>query len=370
MGANAANRADADYRRRVTGALVGDPSASLSDQAEAAMEGLSFDAFVAASVKEGLDAGNIQSGIDYLRHIEGEKHLIYVSYGGFGTSGFLASLEGLARAASDARVALDVVHTGGLQYRGFGATTEPRTIAASMGIANPFNAYLYGGATIGSAQTSRMLAAETGGSFNASRYRLAADDLAAMDLASRFQYTLGYYPSRTAPDSRYRRIEVRTTRPGVTLQFRRGYYARPPLPALGRRELLSYTRISRAFEHAPPIDDIAVRGGLTLTGEKDTREVTVNVTIDTARVTLTPANGRHVGSVEVAVFTLDGRQRQIQDLWQRVELDLSEATYQKFKAGGISYAATLPAPPEIRAVKIVVYDYAADLVGSLVLPVR
>jgi hypothetical protein len=156
----------------------------------------------------------------------------------------------------------------------------------------------------------------------------------------------------------------------VTLQFRRGYYARPPLPALGRRELLSYTRISRAFEYAPSIDDIAVRGGVTLTGEKDTREVTVNVRIDSARVTLTPANGRSVGSVEVAVFTLDGRQRPIQDRWQRVELDLSDATYQRFKAGGIPYTATLPAPPDIRAVKIVVYDYAADLVGSLVLPVR
>jgi len=29
--------------------------------------------------------------------------------------------------------------------------------------------------------------------------------------------------------------------------------------------------------------------------------------------------------------------------------------------------ATLPAPQEIRGVKIVVYDYAADLVGSVVL---
>lgn len=58
------NRTDADYRRRVTGALVGDPSASLSERTEAAIEGLSFDAFVAASVKEGLDASNIQAGID------------------------------------------------------------------------------------------------------------------------------------------------------------------------------------------------------------------------------------------------------------------------------------------------------------------
>jgi hypothetical protein len=354
----------------VAGALVGDPSASLVEKSEAAMEGLSFDAFVAASVKEGLDASNIQAGIDYLRHIEGEKHLVYISYGGFKTSGFLTSLEALARAASDARVALDVVHTGGLAYSGFGASTEPQTIASKMGLESPFRGYLYGGATIGSAQTSRMLAAETGGAFNAGRYRLAADDLAAIDLGSRFQYTLGYYPSRAVADSRYRRIEVRTTRPGVTLQFRRGYYARPPQPALGRRELLSYTRISRAFEYARPIEDIKVHGGVTLTGEKDARAVRVDVTIDTTRLTLTPTDGRHAGSVEVAVFTLDGRQRQIQDLWQRLELDLSEATYLKFKAGGIPYSATFPAPPDIRAVKIVVYDYAADLVGSLVLPIR
>ena len=53
-----------------------------------------------------------------------------------------------------------------------------------------------------------------------------------------------------------------------------------------------------------------------------------------------------------------------------VELDLSDATYLKFKAGGIPYSATLPAPPDIKAVKIVVYDYVADLVGSLVLPIR
>ena len=55
---------------------------------------------------------------------------------------------------------------------------------------------------------------------------------------------------------------------------------------------------------------------------------------------------------------------------QRLELDLSDATYQKFSAAGVPYTATLPAPPDIKAVKIVVYDYAADLVGSLILPIR
>jgi hypothetical protein len=199
---------------------------------------------------------------------------------------------------------------------------------------------------------------------------MVADDLTAMDRGARFQYTLGYYPSKTAPDNRYRKIEVRTTRPGVTLQYRGGYYARPPQPALGRRELLSYTRISRAFEYAPAIEDIKVRGTATLTGEKDTRKVRVDLSIDTSRITLRPANDRHAGSVEVAVFTLDGRQRQIQDLWQRIELDLTEATHQRFMTNGIPHSATLPAPPDLKAVKIVVYDYTADLVGSLVLQVR
>jgi hypothetical protein len=96
----------------------------------------------------------------------------------------------------------------------------------------------------------------------------------------------------------------------------------------------------------------------------------VDIAIDTARLALTPANGRHTGSVEVAVFTLDGQQRQIQDLWQRLELDLSDATYQKFKAGGIPHSATLQAPPDLKAVKVVVYDYTADLVGSFMLPIR
>jgi VWFA-related protein len=364
------DRTDADYRRRVADALIGDPSASLSGKAEAAIEGLTFDAFVATTVTEGLDIGNINAGIDYLRHVDGEKRLIYVASGGFKTSGFAGTLDGLARAASHARVALDVVHTGGIEYRY--ASSEPRTIAAQLGIGtDPFDAYLRGGTTIGSAQTARMLAKETGGTFNANRYRTVADDLTSMDQAARFHYTLGYYPAPRAADGAYRRIEVRSTRPGITLRFRGGYYARPMPAVLGKRELLSYTRISRAFQYAQPIDDITVRGRAVVTrGPNAARQLRIDVTIDASRVTYEIVDGRHVGSVEVVVFALDGRQRQVADLWQRVELNLSPATYEQFMAGGIPHTATLTVPADARAVKVVVYDYAADLLGSVVLAAR
>ena len=43
----------------------------------------------------------------------------------------------------------------------------------------------------------------------------------------RNQYLLGYYPTNTERDGRWRTIEVRTTRPGITLATRTGYYAPP-----------------------------------------------------------------------------------------------------------------------------------------------
>lgn len=47
---------------------------------------------------------------------------------------------------------------------------------------------------------------------------LVADEL-------RNQYLLGYYPSNGTHDGRWRTVDVRTTRPGVTVSTRAGYYA-------------------------------------------------------------------------------------------------------------------------------------------------
>ena len=145
---------------------------------------------------------NIQAGIDYLRHIEGEKHLVYIAYGGFKTSGSSAALEGVARAAGP--------RSSSPRYRPHRrhrilAGRSPRnlrTIAETkLGIGyRPPRARISMAGRDRSAQTSRKSPAETGGTFDASRYRTVADDLTAIDLSAGFRSLLGYYPSRTTTD--------------------------------------------------------------------------------------------------------------------------------------------------------------------------
>lgn len=72
-----------------------------------------FDSYVSSALATRQDLGSIYTGIEYLRFIDGEKRLIYISTDGL----FLPSVEddlSLAAVASDARVAIDTIQTGGL----------------------------------------------------------------------------------------------------------------------------------------------------------------------------------------------------------------------------------------------------------------
>jgi len=53
-------------------------------------------------------------------------------------------------------------------------------------------------------------------------------------------------------------------------------------------------------------------------------------------------------------------------LWQNIDLKLTEESYQRMMREGISYTARIPVKGDARYVKVVVYDYGADIVGSVV----
>ena len=74
---------------------------------------LSLEEFVASTAQTLQDLGNIYAGIDYLRHFEGEKHLVFLTEKGL-TMPRVDEDEILAAAANDARVVIDTIETGGI----------------------------------------------------------------------------------------------------------------------------------------------------------------------------------------------------------------------------------------------------------------
>ena len=346
----------ADDRRRIIDALqraemnanrAGSPA---NAEIESALGGpgfeLTLDELASINAQSMQDVAKLTAGIQYLRYLHGEKHLIFVSPSGV----FLPRADddrSLASLASDARVAVNVVHTGGLPGAPGGRGGGPDWRRA----------------------TSQTVALETGGTYSSTR--MARDFVDRLDVATRFQYTLGYYPANAALDGRFRRITVRVTRPGLQVLYRHGYFATRELPPLDRRKLLTYNRVSTAANLARPIGDIAI--AVTAVNSKDakgTPEVAVQVRIPPDRLAFTERNGRKMGSIEVAIFCADGREQLLGQSWNAVDLEMTPDAFQRFLISGLTYSGRVAVPTAAKHVKVVVYDYGADLVGSAMVQIK
>lgn len=326
-----------------------------------------FDEFIEKSFDTNQDLGNLYAGIRYLRYLDGEKHLVFLTRDGL----FLPRLENansIAALANDARVTVDVLHTGGVTG---GPPVPPPSQLLRSGrgagiqilnsIASPSATFHQSFAV----SSSRQIATLTGGQVSA--FAPGERLFKKLDESTRAQYLLGYTPTNNSWDGAYRRITVRVNRPGVTVLYRHGYAAREDITPLDRRTYLTYSRIAAAANRAQPIQDleVAITGARTV--QEDGGEVLhVDIHLAPARVQFTPADGKHLASIEVTYFVGDARGQLAGDVWKTLEFAITEENYQRFQREGVSWTQRVPLSGAPRHVKAVLYQYAADLVGSSV----
>ena len=344
-------------RKEVIEARADNPSPfDASDLQQAERIDLSFEDYVAANAQTMQDVGNIYTGIEYLRYIEGEKHLVFFTETGI----FLPRADddrGIAAAASDARVVIDTIHTGGL----LGA--PPPTVQSSSALPSTGMMFMHAF----SVQSLRTVADLTGG--QSSAFTFADKALNRIDEATRAYYLLGYYPTNGTWDGRYRRISVRVNRPGVTVLFRHGYFGRTELVPFDREKFLSYSRIAAAGRFVEAIHDIPVTARLA-PDQAVQSEIRVDATIDSAKLKFTVEEGWHVGAIDVAIFCADSRENLVGYTWQKVDLRAREDVYQHLLKDGLPFNARIPVRAKPRYVKVIVYDYGADVLGSAVLTIK
>lgn len=317
-------------RRRDLDRLLGVPSLDAIGAAEAEQIGMSLDEYASQAVASMQDLARIHAAVSYLRHMDGDKQLMFVSPSGL----HLPSTDddrSLARLAQDARVAVNIFHSGGIS-------------------------------DIWSVASSQNIAEFTGGQYTSLTYGPPFAD--RVNAATRTGYQLGYAPANPSLDGKYRKVEVKVRRPGARVLFQHGYYARDEFTVLDRRQVVGQSRVEAALRYAEPVADVQFTAtALPATASDGRRAMSVQVQVAAGQLTVTGDGAERKASVDVAVFCFD-RQYVVGYVWRRVEIGLPDDRYAKFLNSGVGFTISVPIRRSANMVKAVVYDYLADRIGT------
>jgi len=98
--------------------------------------------------------------------------------------------------------------------------------------------------------------------------------------------------------------------------------------------------------------------------------VSVVVNIEASRIAFTAAEGRHVAELELVIYASDAKERLLGESRHKIDLKLKDENYQRYLREGIPFDVTMRAAQPPKYVKVIVYDYAADLLGSAIVKLK
>ncbi len=299
----------------------------------------SFDAFIARETKSSQDLDKIFAGVEYLRGVQGEKHLVFVTDGGMvgGVGGSADPEHDVAVRASDARVALDYVQTGGVM------PTGPMVLQPGQ---SPDSVRVMSGFALASLERSAEATGGTG-----SILSQASSGFDAIDRATRFEYLLGYVPTNRTLKPFVRQIAVKVNRPNVQVLARRSYFA-TPVRALTSRQLRAYSTILTTT--ARKTADFKITASAVDVLASPVSAVDVNVSLDPARLVFAPAAGHRVASLDVAVFARTGTTTVTS--WHAVDVSGDEPMKDL-----LSFSVRAPSAGSPIEVTVAVYEYGAEV---------
>jgi VWFA-related protein len=326
------NATDAMIAAGRASAVAENPSAGAGAASPFDTDWRYFNNFVLDNARTLQDMGNLYAAVAYMQKIEGEKHLVFVTESGIKLPR-ADDYSDLASVAANGRIALDVVMTGQA-----GDVTNNKLL--------------------------RGVAEDSGGLASIAETGQAGFD--RLDAATRASYLLGYYPKNANWDGTQRTIAVKVNRPGVDLAYRRSYRASLNVPEFDRQAYMTRFRVAAAMRFDGEIKDIGVKlkvSGVSVGGE---RGVFVDARIDPSRLHFDLRGGVGYGRVDIAVIFMNERDQIIGGTYkkQTAHLEYSPDVFAMVMKEGIPYQVQMRVPSGTRYIRLIVYDYAADLLGT------
>jgi VWFA-related protein len=213
----------------------------------------------------------------------------------------------------------------------------------------------------------RVLSEQTGGfaivnqnDFSAGFERIVADNSS--------YYVLGYYPTNDKRDGRFRKVDVRVTRPGVKVQARNGYTAPKGKPA---------TAAVKSDPKVPPeiIDALAnpipaAGVGLSVfaapfTGPGSKGSVVVAVEFAPATLRFVEQNGKFNEDIELHVLAVDASGKMQDGGPTTVPLRLSAPSHAAVAANGFRVLRRLTVPPGRYQIRVAAKESNGGAIGTV-----
>ena len=270
-----------------------------------------------------------------------------------------------ASALTDAQIAVYPIDPRGLQTQ---ALYSPET----QGKTNPFSE----GATLNretnvrfsTEETQQDLAQQTGGKVCLNNNDLSECIKKALDDSSSY-YELTYYPTDNNWHGEFRRISVKTTRPGVQLAFRQGYFARTTdstITASNTKDTDAHISQAACNDFLTATSIVVEASALPPDQQGQSKYFLV---VDPNALSFgAPDSKDRNTQIELATCMFNAQGLPLQYNRQSIGQKFTETEYQSVKAHGISHSIALVPKPETTRIRFLVCDTRTGMIGSVDLP--
>ena len=183
-------------------------------------------------------------------------------------------------------------------------------------------------------------------------------------------YLLAYEPANTARDGKFRKIEVHVPgRRDLTVRTRAGYFAPDDRKAQATDETTEARRereIGQALGSLFPLDGVPMRMSADFIDLPPAGpQAVVRARLDVSGVPFVPTGERYDADLEIAVAVYDETGDLVGSVsGDRAQLSLTEESYRRALADGLTVQRTVPLPPGRYQVRLAAREATRSLLGS------
>jgi len=208
----------------------------------------------------------------------------------------------------------------------------------------------------------RQLSSETGGMHVGNTNDLTAGMRKIINHQS-FYYILSYATPNAKSDGRYHRIKLEVTRPGLTVTYRKGYYAPKEQLTFERRKKEDIIEALRAPGN---LNEIPIQLSYNYFQVDDARyQLAVMTQVNIRGMKFVEEDSRHKNLISLVVVALDENDQYIDGLEKTIDLNLTSPSYNALLNHGFTSKMDVKVPPGRYRIRAVVREGMHTKMGSV-----